>query len=365
MNREEYAFLKDELVKWRRPSIDTLIHYVTSLCNASCDHCYFLDRLNQKNDLKPDETLQIIKRLGPLKAVLLAGGEPFLCKHLTEVLTAYVRECGVQFAQIPTMAFHSERIQTALDAVLSACPALNLTVNVSLDGFEEFHDGNRHVRGLFKKVLANLRLMLDMKRRYPKLRVCVVSVMMPQNFADLRRLAEFVRDEVDPDLHILEVMRAQEFTVDRPRWRDDVLALLAFWKDLTRYYYGKDQPSSQNLYASRVLKSAIVKFAVNNLEIAFANFLDDAPWPAECVAGRRIAVLYPEGDLAVCELRKRVVNIRDYDLDVHKAMTSPQFKDEVARVPGDKCYCTHGCFIPPSVRYSPGALVRMAVGGRA
>ena len=57
-------FLWDEATKWRRPGLDTLIHYVTSACNAACDHCYFLDRLNAKTDLSKAETFGQIGRLG-------------------------------------------------------------------------------------------------------------------------------------------------------------------------------------------------------------------------------------------------------------------------------------------------------------
>jgi len=350
-------FLWDEATKWRRPGLDTLIHYVTSACNAACDHCYFLDRLNAKDDLKKDETFRIIGTLGRLRALLVAGGEPFICRHLDDVLIAYHR-IGVGVAQIPTMAFHGDRMRKTIDRALTACPDLHLTVNVSLDGFEDFHDANRKIPGLWRRAIGNLRMLLEMQSQHPKLRVCVVSVMMPQTLAQLRHFAEFIRHGIAPDLHILEVLRAKDFGAYN---RVEIEALRDFWIDLTQDYYRVPANGSGHLYRG-VLAPFVSRFAVQNLRIAFNNFLDGAAWPAPCQAGRRIAVLYPEGDLAACELRRRITNIKAHDYNVVAALAMKSFQDEVAAIDGGKsCWCTHGCFIPLSVRYSPQAMLRALV----
>ena len=350
-------FLWDEATKWRRPGLDTLIHYVTSACNAACDHCYFLDRLNAKDDLKKDETFGVIHRLGRLRALLVAGGEPFICRHLDDVLIAYHR-IGVRVAQIPTMAFHGDRMRKTIDRALTECPDLHLTVNVSLDGFEDFHDANRKIPGLWRRAIGNLRMLLEMRKDHPRLRVCVVSVMMPQTLGQLRQFGEFIRHGIAPDLHILEVLRAKDFG---PYDRGEIEGLRDYWISLTRAYYHTPTNGSRHLYRG-VLAPFVSRFAVQNLRIAFDNFLDGAAWPAPCQAGRRIAVLYPEGDLAACELRGRITNVKAHDYNVVAAMTAPLFQAEVAAIDGGRtCFCTHGCFIPPAIRYSQQAILRAMV----
>ena len=348
-----WRFALDEATKWIHPGLDTLIHYVTSACNAHCDHCYFLDRLNQKNDLTKDETFGVIGKLGRIRALLVAGGEPFICRYLADVLIAYHRECGVRVAQIPTMAFHTDRMLGTIQKALTACPDLHLTVNVSLDGFAAFHNANRKVPGLFEIATNNLQRLKALQSVHPRLRVCVVTVMMPGNLADLPRFAGFIW-AAKPDLHILEVLRDLDFG---PYDRKEVEDLRDLWVDLTRAYYERPQNGSQHLYRSWVLSPFIKRFAVANLRTAFANFLDHADWSAPCQAGRKIAVLYPEGDVAVCELRKRVGNIKDHGLSLQAAMATPAFQEEVKKVPEDQCFCTHGCFIPVARRYSLKALV--------
>ncbi len=360
---EERWFLMSEAKKWLRPGLDTIIHYVTSRCNAQCDHCYFLDRLNKKNDLSKEEQLKFIDNVGPLKALLIGGGEPFISNDLAEIVISYVRKCGVRFTQIPTMAYHAVKMETSLNTILTECPELNLTVNVSIDGFENFHNENRHVPELFKKAIQNMKNVAELQKKYQRLRLCVVTVMMPQNFYSLKEFAHFIQKNVDPDCHILEIMRAKEYETTRPSWRKDTEDLLSYWKELTRYYYNKEKVGSKNFYANRFLRKKLLSFALNNLDTAFLNFLNNRPWPMNCVAGKRIAVMYPEGDLAACELRKRIQNVRDFDFDINAALQSSAFQDEVRKIPQDKCFCTHGCFIPPSVRYSPLMLTRLLFWG--
>lgn len=351
-------FLWDEATKWRRPGLDTLIHYVTSACNAACDHCYFLDRLNAKDDLPKDETFRVMGSLGRLRALLVAGGEPFICRYLDDVLIGYHRGCGVGVAQIPTMAFHGDRMRKTIDRALDECPALHLTVNVSLDGLETFHDANRKIPGLWRRAIGNLRMLLEMRNAHPRLRVCVVSVMMPQTLGQLRPFAEFLRHGIAPDLHILEVLRAKDFG---PYDRGEIEALRDYWIGLTQAYYRNPTNGSRHLYRG-MLAPFVSRFAVQNLRIAFENFLDGAAWPAPCQAGRRIAVLYPEGDLAACELRGRITNVKAHGWNVAAALATQPFQEEMKAIDGGRsCFCTHGCFIPPSVRYSPQALLRAMV----
>ena len=353
-------FLADE-VAFRGRGPETLIHYVTSRCNARCEHCYFLTKLNAKTDLTREETFHLIPKLGRLRALLVAGGEPFLCDHLADLLAEYHHGCGVRFAQIPTLGYHHARIHRCLETVAKTCPALDLTVNVSLDGFQPFHDANRKVKGAFDRAVETVRMLVAWRAAaMPRLRVNVVSVLMPATMRQLRPLAEWLRDEVGPDLHILEIVREKDFHANNGA-RAEVESLVEFWKGLTRAYYAKPT-TCRNLYLHPWLRRLVGEFAVLNLETAARNFLDAAAWPAPCQAGRKIAVLYPEGDLAVCELRGRLLNVKDHGLDVRAALQTETFQAEVAQVATDQCWqnCTHGCFIPPSIRHAPSQLLKIA-----
>ena len=72
-----------------------------------------------------------------------------------------------------------------------------------------------------------------------------------------------------------------------------------------------------------------------------------------------MAVLYPDGILAACELRDEKINIRDYHFDINAALKSDIFDPVHKDIQAHACDCTHGCFIPTSVRYSPTELLRL------
>ena len=348
------AFAWRELTKWRRPGLDTLIHYVTSACPAACEHCYFLDKLNQPGDLTQAETFQLIGSIGPLNALLIGGGEPFVCRHLAAILSAYVVQSGIRFAQIPTLGWHTARIVACVETVLGKHPDLDLTINLSIDGFEPFHDRNRKLKGAWTAAFITLRRLKDLQAIHRGLRVGIVTVLMPGNVTSVLDFADMIWHEpaIRPDIHILEVMRAKDF----PYFRSDIERIRTGWKHLIRGYYALPANGSTNLYRDRWLRPLARRFALRNFDIAVDNFLDTTRWPAGCVAGRKIAVVYPEGDLAVCELRPRADTLRRHGMDLRRAMAGPLFQAEAARVPGDHCDCTHGCFIPPSIRHSPRAL---------
>ena len=75
-----------------------------------------------------------------------------------------------------------------------------------------------------------------------------------------------------------------------------------------------------------------------------------------CSGGRETAVMYPNGDIAGCEMRDDILgNIRDNDLDISKVWFSKKaktFRKTVGKV--DECYgCYHHCFISPAIFRTP------------
>ena len=55
-----------------------LVLFINSICNLTCDHCFYWRHLNQRNDLTFDELEALSKDLGPIENLNLSGGEPFI-----------------------------------------------------------------------------------------------------------------------------------------------------------------------------------------------------------------------------------------------------------------------------------------------
>ena len=55
-----------------------LILFINSICNLSCEHCFYWQELNQRDDLTLAEFKALSKDLGTIENLNLSGGEPLL-----------------------------------------------------------------------------------------------------------------------------------------------------------------------------------------------------------------------------------------------------------------------------------------------
>ena len=55
-----------------------LILFINSLCNQTCEHCFYWRNLNRHDDLTVDEIRALSESLGRVENLNLSGGEPFL-----------------------------------------------------------------------------------------------------------------------------------------------------------------------------------------------------------------------------------------------------------------------------------------------
>jgi len=74
-----------------------------------------------------------------------------------------------------------------------------------------------------------------------------------------------------------------------------------------------------------------------------------------CLAGKTEVVIYPEGEVGICEMLKPVGNLKETKYDLIKFYK--QYKEKFQAIP--KCVCTHDCSIMSSIKFSPELLVEM------
>jgi hypothetical protein len=104
-------------------------------------------------------------------------------------------------------------------------------------------------------------------------------------------------------------------------------------------------------------------------EIQASNLDRHHRWPMPCTAAQNVVVLDANGDIRSCELRERLGNIRDCGCDWGKFWGSHVRREEIAGIRRDRCWCTHLCFPPASLKASPKAglvdVPRAYLSGRA
>ena len=74
------------LVHGKRQTPPFLIVFMNSICNLTCEHCFYWKNLNQRDDLTFEEFEALSRELGSFENLNLSGGEPFMRKELAEFL---------------------------------------------------------------------------------------------------------------------------------------------------------------------------------------------------------------------------------------------------------------------------------------
>ncbi|HEY2382034.1 MAG TPA: radical SAM protein, partial [Terriglobia bacterium] len=196
---------------WRIPrkrKLNTIIFFVTSRCNATCETCFYWDELNQQGDLSWDEIVKLSGTTPPFTDLWFSGGEPTLRKDLPEIIDLFVRNNGVRYINLPTNGLKPNRLYEIAEHALTANPGLELHVNIALDGLRESHDFMRGVPGNFEKALESGRLLRKLKPAFGlRLIVNINTVITRDNLDEILPLAELICAERIADGHYFNLIR--------------------------------------------------------------------------------------------------------------------------------------------------------------
>ncbi|MER8042017.1 radical SAM protein [Streptomyces sp. NPDC094032] len=125
-------------------------------CNFSCLHCFHGERLKHTDSFTAEEAVGLIRLMREeygTEAVTLLGGEPFLCKELTQVVRYTRQELGMR-VEICTNGYRIER------RLAEIAPYVDL-LRVSLEGVAGTNDAIRR-QGSYHAALSTLNLAREL-----------------------------------------------------------------------------------------------------------------------------------------------------------------------------------------------------------
>ena len=344
----------------RGRGLGTLILFVTSRCNAKCETCFYWRELNRPGDMTFAQIEKISRTMPPVTDLWLSGGEPTLRQDLNDIINLFVRRNGVRRVIIPTNALVKSHVVGAVGRALCENPALDLYLNVALDGYGETHDRVRGVPGNWGRTLDCLRALYPLKDQFgDRFRLNVNTVVCAENHAEIEKLSEFMWENFRLDGHYFNIIRGETKAGASIKEvpAEALPRIYALASRLTKRY--GDRMFAADDAATRLVKNGVYVGAITtHYRTQLANFSGPSAWPFPCTAGETAAVIDYNGDVRACELREKFASLADFDYDFGALWASRAREAELAGIDGGRaCWCTHVCFIHDSMRHSRRALL--------
>lgn len=325
-----------------------LVLFINSICNLTCDHCFYWRDLNQRNDLTFEEIRALSEDLGPLEILNLSGGEPFIRKEFAEIVRLFVRNNGVREVYVPSNGYFTDRTEKAVRSVLEEKDLMLFAVELSLDGMPEYHDRFRGNPKSFAKAMETYDMLARLQEEDPRLRIHSISTATNQNLAEIWRLTEHLYERCPKmDHHNLAIIRGDRkdpslLTPPVEHYRALSEHVRAVWRTREEGRFG-----------------AIVE---PMLQWAKTETVKQTRQVIPCKAGVLSGVVYANGDVSVCEMHEPLGNLREASF--RRIWNSEKATKVRADIAAKACWCTTEVFLWPSIVFQPAALARSMIGGR-
>jgi MoaA/NifB/PqqE/SkfB family radical SAM enzyme len=324
------------------PSPPFLILFINSICNMKCEHCFYWQNLNRRDDLTFDEMVDLSNQLGRVENLNLSGGEPFLRKDFGAICRQFIRKNQVKEIYVPSNGYFTEKTIEQIRETLKEESLRLFVIELSLDGMPEFHDTFRVTKGSFEKAMETYDALVELQREDPRLQIHAISTATSDNMDEIRRLTTFLYERC-PQMahHNLALIRGDRKnpSLQGPK--------LAEYQELADYVQRLWAPRESGRYGSVVepmLQWAKVKTAQEQRQVV------------PCKAGVLSAVVYSNGDVSVCETHHPLGNIRDKSFA--EIWYSEKAEKLRASIRAKECYCTNEIFLWPSITFQPAQLTR-------
>ncbi len=348
-----------------------LLFFVTDRCNLRCDHCFYryaVDASSGTDGLGLNEIERIIGSLRePLRSLVLTGGEPFLRHDLSDICALFNTIRRPDMIVLPTNGLLTEQIASQVERIC-ALGVPHLLVQVSLDGLAATHDAIRRQDGLFERAIATAGVLQKLQKSYRCLEVAIVTTISQRNINELEALAAYVHDEIALP-HSFEVVRGSHAplltslapelaspahpldTGSQPLSPDELSALYPRLKQVYRR-------NTHLLTGDHPLWTALATaYRVGRYQHLVEVIKHRRPF--RCPAGEHMGVIYPNGDVALCELSRPIGNLATFNYDLHALWVSEPA--QAMRTHLRRCFCTHGCFQTVAMMREPVMVGRMAL----
>jgi MoaA/NifB/PqqE/SkfB family radical SAM enzyme len=325
-----------------------LIVFINSICNLTCEHCFYWRNLNQRDDLTVEEFTRLSAELGQFENLNLSGGEPFLRKEFAEICSLFIRNNGVQQIYVPTSGFFPERTEKQLREVLRESSLKLFVCEISLDGMPEYHNRFRGNAKSFDNAMATYEMLARLQREDPRLRIHSIATATNENIDELRALTKFLHERCPAmDHHNLAIIRGDRKNPSL------VGPALTRYTELYQYVRSVWDDREQGRFGGIV--EPLLQWAKKRVIETDTQYVP-------CTAGNLTGVVYANGDVSVCENHPPLGNLRQQSFfEIWDSAKANALRQAIAE---KQCHCTNEVFLWPSIVFQPAQLAKALWGAK-
>lgn len=334
---------------WKRRPIH-LTFFLTRRCNSHCPFCFYLQSRdssrNAGRELDLSEISRISASFGNLLWLAFSGGEIYLRDDLAEISRIFYLNNRPPIMLFPTNGLLPELIMERTERIVRECPKSVIAVKLSLDGLGDEHDRIRNTQGSFRKTMETYNLLASLIDRYPNFELGINTVFCAENQDKMDDIIDYVCNLKDIKTHTISLIRGDLANdglkkVDIAKYHSAIARLENNLKD--------------NVAAMYRFRGAQIKAAQDIVQRCLIHrTMQEKKRLLQCYAGKLNIVLSETGELFPCEiLTKSFGNIRQYDLDIGKALATRRAAEILRSIEDRRCYCTHECYFMTNILFNP------------
>ncbi|MFO8017076.1 MAG: radical SAM protein [Promethearchaeia archaeon] len=185
----------------KQPYLKNLMVNITERCNLKCKHCYITNK--DPVDMELQKLKKIIKDFYELQGIrlILTGGEPFIYKHLKELLS-YLKEFALQ-----KVLLSNGTLITQNKELIDLLKDNNVEIFISMDGLEESHNDFRDAN-CFQDTIDGIKFLLS-----NSIKTSINTMVHKQNI-----------DEFEEMFNLINALEGNiaNWSIDIPTFEEDI-----------------------------------------------------------------------------------------------------------------------------------------------
>jgi len=349
---------------------DALTLFVTTRCNARCEHCFYWKELNtEHNELTLEEIDKIAASMtSGLGSIALTGGEPSIRKDLSEICQIFNERSHTRTIGIASNGILPERIRDTCEWVLKHCELEKFNVQISLDGLEKTHDEIRKVPHAFAKAMETIKLLSELRREHNNFLVNTALAIQPRNYDEIEAFIDYLLP-LNIEMKFLVVRGSNYGTYGLspkvsnefdPKSEESASISLNI-KQLEELYFKLTELNEKGKKRKGNFSSVEFLSEIEQAKMyTTLCILEEKKRVIPCYAGNLEGVIYSNGDVAVCELTRPFGNLRKANYDFYQLWHSDEanWMRSMTRT----CACIHDCNLTTALRFQPEILYSTIMG---